>query len=724
MRRGCSFPVLAGALGSLLAVSGVQAADDLGVIYVESTTIDDRFDRKRDEPSSIGAISGEAVDSSRAENLQQLLQSMPGITSEVSGNDSLKIHIRGVENQVYMGEKPGVAVVIDGVPVFERTGSVNIDLDNIESIKVVKGGASYLFGDDALSGAVIITTKRGAKQAGYRVVAEAGSYGYKKGVVRAGFAGEQANGHVQISRREADGYHDDSAYRADYANGKLQYYLTDDSDLTFGFENAHRLKNSHGSVRGVTAASTDPRSTNWLYNDYANHFDVRLGKYYLTYSKDVDATSNLLVNGYYFADHTRYFSSPIKGTKDDYNNFNDYEQAQRGVKSEYRSGGKSVAWMAGLDLRDNLYDNKSIVVNNKYLYPSKPVGTVSSYNHVGERVHAAYGELKFRLSEPLTLTLNGRFDHIDIDYTDYSTPAKNGGKEFDVASWRFGGNYAARENLDYYANVSTGFRAPDVTQLFVGSNVPTHKVAANPNLRPEHAMNMELGLRTKTDWSGLPVEVDLSVFQIDRTDHIRPTAGQYTTDADNIYDNVGDMRHRGLELSLRSDPARNWAWNVAYTYMDAIYTRYENYNLRTCPNPTDPLTCTPAQWVSTTYDNTGNKIPRVSDHRLNLIVTHRPAPGWSVSGEATAVSSYYADETNLVKIAGHEVYNLLVNYDLRRGGTLWSFFARVDNLLDKQYYNTARGAADSNYDGKFDAEDISVTVNPGRVWKAGLEVKF
>ena len=103
-------------------------------------------------------ISGEKVDRAHTENIQQMLQSIPGVTTDLQSGDSLKIHIRGIENQVYMGEKPGVAVVIDGVPVFERTGRVNIDMDNIESIKVIKGGASYLFGDDALSGAVIITT--------------------------------------------------------------------------------------------------------------------------------------------------------------------------------------------------------------------------------------------------------------------------------------------------------------------------------------------------------------------------------------------------------------------------------------------------------------------------------------------------------------------------------------------------------------------------------------
>lgn len=150
-------------LGCLLAgiVSNAIANENLGLITVESSTIDDKFMANKTEVSSVSNISGEKVDESHVENIQQILQQIPGITSEVKSGDSLKIHIRGVENQMYMGEKPGVAVVIDGVPVFERTGAVNIDLDNIESIRVIKGGASYLFGDDALSGAVIITTKKG-----------------------------------------------------------------------------------------------------------------------------------------------------------------------------------------------------------------------------------------------------------------------------------------------------------------------------------------------------------------------------------------------------------------------------------------------------------------------------------------------------------------------------------------------------------------------------------
>ncbi len=705
--------------GSLL-LSPVVDADDLGVIRVDSTTIDDRFDNKRDEPSNISVISGTTVDDSHVENIQQLLQSVPGVTTEVQSGDSIKIHIRGVENQVYMGEKPGVAVVIDGVPVFERTGRVNIDLDDIQSIKVIKGGASYLFGDDALAGAVIITTKRGAGMAGYKLAGEAGAFGYYKGLMRAGYANDKSNGYVQASRRGTEGYYDDSASRADYVNGKWQYYLDDRSDLTFGFENALRKKNSHGTVTGITAATLDPESKDPAYNDYANRFNVRLGKYYLTYSKDTGHNGNLMVNGYTFTDHTQFYSSPIKTTTD-YNYFNDYDQVQQGVKAEYRAGSEQIAWMLATDLRDNSYDNRVTSIDCTGVYGACSSGALNDNNRTRERVQAVYGELKFSVTAPLTVTLNGRYDHIGLDYTDLNATANDNSKGFDVASWRLGGNYAVREDLDYYANLSTGFRAPSVDQLFIGTNSPTQRVAANPKLRPEYSLNTEIGLRAKTMWNGVPVDLDAALFQLDRKDHIQATAGQYTTITGNRYDNVGDMRSRGLELTLRSDPQRTWSWDAAYTYLDAVYTRYDTFYLLTCA-ATSHGSC--ISWNSTLFNNDGNQVPRVPHHHLNLSLHYRPSTYWTVSGEMDATSGYYVDEINRVEIDGYETYNLLLNYERKVNGNLWSLFARVDNLFDKRYYNTARGNYDANYDGVYNAEDISIVVNQGRTWTLGLALQF
>lgn len=744
---GIRTAVLLGGISILTPVAATMA-EELGIIQVESTTIDDRFENKRDEPSNIGVISGEEVDAAHTENIQQVLQSIPGVTTTFSSGDSLKIHIRGIENQVYMGEKPGVAVVIDGVPVFERTGSVNIDLDNIESIKVIKGGASYLFGDDALSGAVIITTKRGAGYKGYTVGAEAGSFGYRKGLARAGFASENANGHVQLSRRETDGYYDDSASRADYLNGKLQYYIDDVSDLTFGFEHSDRMKNSHGAVRGVDAAESDPRSEDiYSYNDYANHFDVELAKYFMTWSRDINESDNLMVNLYSFGDDTRFYSKFNSVDPRIYDYLNDYKQVQNGLKVEYRSGGEGLAWMAAADLRANSYENN--VEANVDLYDFRgnltdPAGTPLSEDTTDEAVQAVYGEVKFKVSDPLVMTLNGRYDHIAFDYTSRLS-ALDLDKSFDVTSWRLGANYALAENRDLYANVSTGFRAPSVSQLFAGDISPTGETDSNPDLKPEHAINMELGLRTKTQLFGAPTDVDVAIFQIDRTDYIMSTSGQYsvTDGANDMYDNIGGVRNRGLELAIDSTVSPRFAWNAAYTYIDARFTQYDNFNLllgnkygRTGLVDCAVLDPTNSYCIEH-YNNEGNEVPRVPNHHLNLSASYKPAANWKLTGEMDAVSSYYADEINRVKIDGHETFNLLVNYDRKIGGSDWSFFARVDNVFDHDYYNTARGGTgdaktvDSDgdgiydtYDGVYDENDISIVVNQGRSYTAGLSMHF
>ncbi|MBW8314548.1 MAG: Plug domain-containing protein, partial [Hydrogenophaga sp.] len=162
------------------AQTGPAPTQTLRQTTVTGSTIDDRFGDSTREPTSTVSLSGREIEAQHADNLVQVLKAIPGVTIDTQGGDDLKIKFRGVENQRYMGEKPGVAIVIDGVPVFERTGKVNINLDNIESIKVIKGGASYLFGEDALAGAVIITPKRGATNKGFSVETDVGSHGYQR----------------------------------------------------------------------------------------------------------------------------------------------------------------------------------------------------------------------------------------------------------------------------------------------------------------------------------------------------------------------------------------------------------------------------------------------------------------------------------------------------------------------------------------------------------------
>ncbi len=721
-------------LSAICALAINASALDIGTIQVESSTIEDKFATKKTEVSTTTTISGEEVDEAHAESVQQLLQSIPGVTTEYTSGDSLKIHLRGVENQMYMGEKPGVAIVIDGVPVFERTGKVNIDLDNVESIKVIKGGASYLFGDDALSGAVIITTKKGAKYNHNYGAVEFGSYGYRKYLARTGYANDNLSFHIQASQKKSDGYWEDSDYESNYLNGKLQYYIDDTSDISFGFEYADRVKDTHGTVGGETAARTNPESIydgNQDNRDYTRDYDVELLKLFLTYSKDFSNNSNLLVNGYVYTDDTTYMSAPQtkdgSGASDpslddeDYTYDNDYAQIQRGIKSEYRSSFDTFATLLGLDLRFNEYENKSFYRVNQALiryYPSYSVtpdyylaGDAKSDDTTDENVYAVYGEYKQEITKDLSATANLRYDLIKLDYKDYKD--NNFKEDFKVYSYRLGMNYKINDNFNVYANYSTGFRAPTVSQLYAGDVSAWGSTQNNPDLDPEKSYNYEIGLRAMA--KGITYEAAL--FWIDREDFIMKTSGNYgDTDTTDMWDNVGGARHRGLELSATGKMVDELSFNLAYTYLDAYYTDYDNFGI--------DLDGSSYTSVVTFFDATDNQIPRTPRHQLNLILDYMPINELKLTTEVNAKSDYYADDLNQIKIPGHATVNLLASYTNKIGDYQYNLFARVDNVFDKFYYNTARSSGDRNEDGVFDAEDLSITVNQGRVYTAGLSVKF
>lgn len=52
-------------IASALLITTINAQEDIGVIQVDSTTIDDKFESKRGEVSSTTSIKGEKIDEKR-----------------------------------------------------------------------------------------------------------------------------------------------------------------------------------------------------------------------------------------------------------------------------------------------------------------------------------------------------------------------------------------------------------------------------------------------------------------------------------------------------------------------------------------------------------------------------------------------------------------------------------------------------------------------------------
>jgi TonB-linked SusC/RagA family outer membrane protein len=112
--------------------------------------------RKVDLSGSVASVSGEQLAAVRSTSVSQALQgSMPGV--QVTRSNSLPgasatIRVRGVTT---IGDSDPL-IIVDGVP-----GSLSMDVDDIESISVLKDAASAsIYGARAASGVIIVTTKR------------------------------------------------------------------------------------------------------------------------------------------------------------------------------------------------------------------------------------------------------------------------------------------------------------------------------------------------------------------------------------------------------------------------------------------------------------------------------------------------------------------------------------------------------------------------------------
>ena len=708
-------------------------ATDLGTININSSTIDDKYDAKKLETSNIIIINGNDIEKYHSTNIAEVLNNVAGVTIRENEGDSNKIHIRGISSEMYMGEKPGVAIVIDGVPVQERAGSVNIDSDNIESIKIIKGGASYLYGNDALSGAIIITTKRAKSKNEGLASFEAGSYGYKKYLARYNASNDDMAFNIQTSKKSSDGYWEDSDYWSKSINGKTQYYIDDSSDITLGIDKSSRFENDTGSITavvdGVDQIKTNPTSNGEV--GYATEYDITLDKYFLTYSKDFENESNIMAQIYSYEDTTINKSSAYDsngdGLRDDHLYKAYANTLQNGFKSEYRKNNDDIASMLGIDIARNDEDK-----NNKYRvdYTSRGVthlsGEVASDTSSKENIDALYGEIKYKVDPKLTTSLNVRVDNIDYDYTNNltNTSWKKGFKEY---SYKLGTTYNIEDKSIIYANTSTGFRVPTLAQMYAGDMITSTYSGTytnNTNIDTETTKNYELGFRSKLN----NLTYDISVYNLYRDDVIGKSSGNYasTRGVDVQYDNMADIKNKGLELSINSNKKDKVSFSFNYTYLDSKYTRYDEYTLILNEAGTDQNGDgdTTDDYVEGVYNLSGNTIPRTSKHTVNLESNLRVTTKLMVSAELDYRSSQYADELNRIKIDGYSVVNLRTKYNTKLDKFPVEFFAKINNIFDKQYYMMPRVTGDRNDDGLYNAGDMGLSVNPGRVYLAGMSLKF
>ena len=166
------------ALALLLAVPAFAAqpveetaATRVPEILVSATRIESTL---ATSPDAITVVTREEIEQLNARTVADVLETVPGVSVSHTGQP-------GAQTSVFMrGANSGhTLVLIDGVRANNafngRYDFVDLTVDNVERIEVVRGPQSTRYGSDALGGVINIVMKRGAAEPTGAALLEVGS---------------------------------------------------------------------------------------------------------------------------------------------------------------------------------------------------------------------------------------------------------------------------------------------------------------------------------------------------------------------------------------------------------------------------------------------------------------------------------------------------------------------------------------------------------------------
>ncbi|WP_302329838.1 TonB-dependent receptor [Pseudomonas fluorescens] len=307
--------------------------------------------------------------------------------------------------------------------------------------------------------------------------------------------------------------------------------------------------------------------------------------------------------------------------------------------------------------------------------PGDPWNGAISRNYAGtntkSNTRAIYVFDTLELSPQWLLNMGLRYDHFDTQYRGYNADgstvvnskgiASKGKDTSEFVTGQLGLVWKPADNGSIYVSYATSATPPGamlgegMEGNPLGNTTDRSGNLLSSDMEPEETTNYEIG----TKWDLLDERLSLAAALF-RTEKENARVQVNTT----TYENVGETRVQGIELSASGKITDKWQVFAGYTYMEARQI------------DGGPLGAA----------NDGNQLPNTPNNSASLWTTYSITPKLTVGGGAFYVDDVYGSVANTTMVDSYVRYDAMAAYKLTKNVDLQ---LNVQNLTNEVYYDKA-----------------------------------
>jgi outer membrane cobalamin receptor len=568
-----------------------------------------------------------------AASLLPLLQDVAGVATARAGQAGQQgsVFVRG-------GESRFARVVVDGVPVNQPGGAYDFGTAlpfELETIELVRGAASSLYGTDALAGVLSLQTRRArpGEAPSVRAEGEGGSFDWQRFLGATSGRSGPLDWNAGVQRLTTDNETPNSRFE------ETSVALSAGARIDSRTDARAVVRFDDGAVGtpGPTAYGRPDEDASFEREDLVVSASVRRTaarvshQLSLGYARTNQLSLNPEDSGCYVPEwegQTGAYPNCDFPNPEGFQNLTD--RLAGGYQADVALGrGHLLSAGAEVEHETGELGNRS----GELLTPER-----TSFG--------VYAQDRLLLGSRAYLTLGGRVER-NGSYGTRAVP-----RAALAVRLRDGGNATTLR-----ASAGMGIKEPS----FFESYGESFFAQGNPDLDPERSTTFDVGLEQRLFGSRLRAVATL--FHHDYRDQIAYTVVDYTT-FEGTYVNLAHTRARGLELALEAKPAEHLLFLGQYTYLDG--------EILESPSDFDPVYAA------------GEPLLRRPEHQTSL-TAELSFPRWSAGATLVYVGERADSDFVGLGLSTNPSYTRLdARLRVRIAGPVEAFLVG-ENLTDEEY---------------------------------------